>query len=82
MNGAFRESGEYTLMVRATNAHNAMQTLTTKPSSTEVMEIHAITVKVELVRHRIVVKRVAPYFVEYFVSASGRDRSRKRTTTT
>ena len=27
---------------------NAVQTLTTKPSSTEVMEIHAITVKVEL----------------------------------
>ena len=35
-------------MVRATNADNAMQTLTTKPSSTEVMEIHAMTVKVEL----------------------------------
>ncbi len=42
------QSGEYTLMVRAANAQNAMQMLTTKPSSTEVMEIHAITVKVEL----------------------------------
>ena len=35
-------------MVRAINADNAMQTLATKPSSTEVMEIHAITVKVEM----------------------------------
>ena len=42
------QPGEYTLMVRATNANKAVQALTTKPSSTEVMEIHAITVKVEL----------------------------------
>ena len=35
-------------MVRATNEHNAVQTLATKPSSTEVMEIHAVTVKVEV----------------------------------
>ena len=35
-------------MVRATNDTNAVQTLNTKPSSTEVMEIHAVTVKVEV----------------------------------
>ena len=42
------KSGEYTLMVRATNETHAVQTLATKPSSTEVMEIHAVTVKVEM----------------------------------
>lgn len=38
------KSGEYTIMARATNEQGLVQALTTKPSSTEVMEIHAVTV--------------------------------------
>ena len=42
------KSGEYTIMVRATNEEGVVQTLTTKASSTEVMEIHAITVEAKI----------------------------------
>ncbi len=38
------KSGEYTIMARAPNEQGVVQALTTKPSSTEVMEIHAVTV--------------------------------------
>ena len=34
-------------MVRATNADNAMQTLTTKPSSTEVMEVTPLPLRLK-----------------------------------
>lgn len=42
------KSGEYSVMARATNEQGLVQTLTTKPSSTEVMEIHAITVEARI----------------------------------
>ena len=48
MNGTFRKQGNTRSWSGPPTASNAVQTLTTKPSSTEVMEIHAITVKVEL----------------------------------
>lgn len=41
-------SGEYTIMARATNEKGLVQALTTKPSSTDVMEIHAITVEAKI----------------------------------
>jgi DMSO/TMAO reductase YedYZ molybdopterin-dependent catalytic subunit len=45
---AIPKSGEYTIIARATNEQGLIQALTTKPSSTEVMEIHAITVEAKI----------------------------------
>lgn len=42
------KSGEYTIMARATNKQGTVQALTTKPSSSEIMEIHAITVEAKV----------------------------------
>ncbi|MDT7041621.1 molybdopterin-dependent oxidoreductase [Candidatus Nitronereus thalassa] len=42
------QSGEFTIMARATNEQGLQQTLNTKPSSTERLEIHAITVEAKI----------------------------------
>lgn len=42
------QSGEYTIMARATNEQDLQQALDTKPSSTELLEVHAITVEAKV----------------------------------